>query len=201
MECQSRLNDPTLLVVADASVVINLIATQCPRTILDALPNFFAVPEQVALELEAGLRTGHNDVDSLNRLVAAGLVEIVRLSNPGLQHFTTLVSGPAAQTLDDGEAATIAYALEHSAIALVDERKAIRLCSDRFDSLSTGYTVDLMMHPAIKAALGPIGLADAVFNALYYGRMRVPKGYFDWVVNLIGYEKAEQCASLSRWAR
>ena len=202
MECRSWLNDPAVLIVADTSIAINLNATGCFGTILSALPNRFAIVEQVALELEAGRRNGHNDVDGLNTLVAAGEVEIVRFSNHGLQHFTALVSGPAAQTLDDGEAATIAYALEHNAMALIDERKASRLCSERFNALHTGYTVDVLMHAAIEAALGRIGLAEAVFNALYYGRMRVPAGrHVDWVVNLIGPERAEQCVSLSRSVR
>ena len=201
MECRSWLNDPTVLIVADTSVAINLNATGCSGTILSALPNRFAIVEQVALELEAGRRDGHNDADGFNTLVAKDQVEIVRLSNHGFQHFTALVSGPAAQTLDDGEAATIAYALEHNAMALIDERKANRICSEHFDSLHTGYTVDVLMHTAIETALGCIGLADAVFNALYYGRMRVPACHIGWVVNLIGSERAEQCASLPRSAR
>ena len=56
MECQSWLTDPTVLVVADTSVAINLNATGCSEIILGALPNRFAVVEQVALELEAGRR-------------------------------------------------------------------------------------------------------------------------------------------------
>ena len=201
MECQSWLNDPTVLVVADTSVAINLNATGCSETILDALPNRLVVPKQVALELEDGRRNGHNDVDGFDELVAAGQIEIVRLSNHGLQHFRNLVLGPAAQTLDDGEAATIAYALEHNAMALIDERKANRICSERFDSLHTGYTVDVLMHATIEATLGRIGLAEAVFNALYNGRMRVPEHHVGWVVNLIGSERAEQCASLPRSVR
>ena len=98
--------------------------------------------------------------------------------------------------------ATIAYALEHNAMALIDERKANRLCSERFNALHTGCTVDVLMHAAIETALGRIGLAEAVFNALYYGRMRVPAGrHVDWVVNLIGPERAGQCASLPRSVR
>ena len=140
-------------------------------------------------------------MDSFDELVAAGQVQIVRLSNHGIQHFRNLVLGPAAQTLDDGEAATIAYALEHNAVALIDERKANRICSKRFNTLHLGCTVDVLMHAAIEAALGRIGLAEAVFNALYNGRMRVPACHVGWVVNLIGSERAEQCASLPRSVR
>ena len=201
MECRSCLNDPTALVVADASVAINLIATGFAESILDELPNRFAVVEEVAFELEDGRQRGRNDADALNTLVAAGRGDIVRLGNPAIDHFTALVSGPAAETLDDGEAATIAYALEHGATALIDERKANRICAERFGALATGCTVDLLAHALIEAALGRSGLADAVFNALYYGRMRMPAHHVDWVVNLIGADRTRQCASLPRSVR
>ena len=197
MECRSCLNDSTALVVADASVAINLNATDFAASILDALPNRFAVVEAVVLEL----KDGRNDPDGLNTLAAAGRVDIVRLGNLAMEHFTTLVSGPAAETLDDGEAATIAYSLEHGATALIDERKANRICAERFPALTTACTVDFLAHDSIEAALGRNGLADAVFNALYHGRMRVLAQHMDWVVNLIGSERAAQCTSLPKSVR
>lgn len=201
MECQSCLNDSTVPVVADASVAINLNATGCPRIILNALPNRFVVVEQVVLELEAGQQNGRNNADGLNALADTGQVEIVCLGNFGFENFTKLVSGPTAQTLDDGEAATIAYALEHEAIALIDERKANRLCDERFATLTTGCTIDLFAHTAVGVALGHIGLSEAVFNALHDGRMRVPSRYYDWVINLIGSSRARECLSLPKSVR
>ena len=134
-------------------------------------------------------------------MIAAGRVEIVRLGNDGMRHFDGLVSGPAADTLDDGEAATIAYALEHCATAIIDERKANKICAERFGTLSTGCTIDLLAHSEIETALGRKGLADGVFNALYYGRMRVPAGHVDWVVNLVGQDRIKKCCSLPRSIR
>ena len=201
MVCPSCLNDPVAPIVADASVVINLNATKCAATILDALPNRVLVVEEVAIELEAGRPKGRCDSDGLNTLVAAGQIEIVRLENEGLRHFAGLVSGPAEDTLDDGEAATLAYALQHRATAAIDERKANKICSERFGSLPTGSTVDLLAHAAIAAALGRAGLAEAVFNALFVGRMRVPTQYVDWVVNLIGLDRTRKCVSLPKSIR
>ena len=201
MICRSCLNDPTTLVVADTSVTISLNATGFPEAILNALPNRVVVTEEVALELEAGRQNGRNDADALCTLAATGRIEIVRLGNAGIGYFTALVSGSAAQTLDDGEAATIAYALEYSATALIDERKANRICAERFSGLTTGCTVDLLAHDGVEAALGRDSLADAVFNALYHGRMRVLAQHIDWVVNLIGPERAIQCASLPKTVR
>ncbi len=201
MECRSCLNDPAALVVADASVAINLNATGFADSILDALPNRFVVVEEVALELENRQRHGRNDADALNTLVAADRVDIVRLGNLAKEYFTVLVSGPTVETLDDGEAATIGFALEQSATALFDERKARRLCAERFGALAIGCTVDLLTHDRIELALGHNKLVEAVFNALKHGRMRVLPQHVDWVVDLIGPERAAQCASLPRSVR
>ena len=196
MECRSGLTDSALPVVADTSVPINLNATGYSTAILGALPNRFLVVEEVSFEIEVDSRTGRNDAEALSALVAQRSVELVRLGDAGTRHFISLVSGPANQTLDDGEAATIAYALEHDAIALIDERKAIRICTERFGALSTGCTVDIFTQDDVQRILTRDTLADAVFNALYQGRMRVPAHYVEWVVNLIGKERAAQCRSL-----
>src|ERR1035441_3040681 len=99
------------LVTADASIVINLNATGCARDIVQALPHKFAVVDVVQGELEDGRRNGRHDADLLNRLAADGLLEIVQLDEAATAHFESLVIGPAITTLDDGEAATIAYAI------------------------------------------------------------------------------------------
>ncbi len=200
---QSCLRDGAIPVIADTSVVINLNATQCAETILDALPNPFLVVPEVVLELESGLQTGRNDAAALKGWRTSGRVQIVPLGDTGTRHFFNLVSGPAAQTLDDGEAATIAHALEMEspAIPLIDERKANRICADRFAHLVTGSTVDLLAQDDVQADLGRVQLAGAVFNALLVGRMRVLPHHLDWVVNLIGLERAKQCESLPRSVR
>ena len=200
---QSCLRDRTVPVIADTSVVINLNAAKCAETILDALPNPFLVVSEVVMELESGLQTGRNDAAALDAWHTSGRVQIVPLGDTGTRHFFNLVSGPAAQTLDDGEAATIAHALETEppAIPLIDERKANHICADRFAQLVTGSTVDLLAQDDVQAALGRDRLASAVFNALYYGRMRVLPHHLDWAVNLIGPERAKQCESLPRSAR
>ena len=200
---RSCLRDWTVPVIADTSVVINLNATKCAETILEALPNPFLVVSEVVLELESGLQTGRNDAAALKEWRTSGRVQIAQLGDTGMGHFFNLVSGPAAQTLDDGEAATIAHALETKplAIPLIDERKANRICAHRFADLVTGSTVDLLAQDDVQAALGSARLADAVFDALLGGRMRVLPHHLKWVVNLIGPERARQCESLPRSVR
>ena len=200
MALRSYLDERPAPVVADTSVVINLNATGCSEAILGALPNPCVVPEDVSLELQAGRRTGRGDADALAALIDRRLVEHSQLGDVGLSHFAGLVGGAAADTLDDGEAATIACAVERSAIALIDDRKAIRICAERFPRLAVGCTVDLLAQQHVQAALGH-RLPDAVFNALDRGRMRVPVRYERWVVDLIGKERAALCHSLPKRIR
>ena len=197
MDCPSCLDERTAPVVADTSVIINLNATGCADAILRALPNLCVVVENVSLELQDGRQTGRGDANVLAVLIEQHLVEQAQLGNAGMSQFASLVSGSAVETLDDGEAATIACAIERGAVALIDERKAIRICAERFPTLTVGCTVDVLAHRHVQAALGR-RLADAVFNALDRGRMRVPDQYGQWVVDLIGKERAVRCRSLPK---
>ena len=197
MTFQSCLDDRQTAVVADTSVVINLNATGSAEAILGALPNRCVVVEAVSQELQAGRRTGRGDADALATLIDQQFVEQTQLGDLGMSRFESLVSGSAAETLDDGEAATIACAIERSAVALIDDRKAIRICGERFPNLAVGCTVEVVAQRHVQAALGR-RLADVVFNALDRGRTRVPDRYGQWVVNLIGKERAAGCRSLPK---
>lgn len=190
------LTDPAAVAVADASAVINLNATGCATDIVAALPNRVVVVDIVPQELERGRERDRKDADQLNALAAGGAIEIVRLGDTALEYFEGFVVGPAADTLDDGEAATIAYALAQVAIPLIDERKATRLCAERHPALRVGCTVDLFAHPEVLQRLGREPLANAVFNALFHGRMRVFPHHLEWVLELIGTERARRCSSL-----
>ena len=188
-------------VVADTSVVINLNATGCSKALLAALPNQVLVAEQVVWELQDQRSRQHHDGEMLADLVALDLIKVVALGENGHQVFAELVSGAAATTLDDGEAATIAAGLERNSLALIDERKALHICTSRFDELHTATTVDLLRHPRILEALPREELADAVFNAAYKARMRVQHHHGEWVLELLGRKRASLCSSLNRILR
>jgi hypothetical protein len=115
-------------------------------------------------------------------------------------HFKSLVIGDAVDALDDDEAATLAYAADTAAIALADERKASRICKVRYPEVRIGGTVDLFTHPAVRTSLGP-ALGDAVYSALQQARMSVLARQIDWVVDLIGRDRASECSSLPKAAR
>ena len=192
--------DRVLVLVADASVLINLNATACAEAILRALPAEVVVVDLVAEdEVTEDRRSGRRDGALLAALVAAGLIRIAGLNAAAQSIFEALVSG--IDTLDDGEAATIAYAIEHAGVPVLDERRALRICAERFGQLRPVSTVDLLMAPEVEAALGRAALADAVFNALQSARMRVAPHRVGWVVGLIGAARAAGCPSLPRSAR
>ncbi len=201
MNCQSSLDDPSALIIIDASVVINLNASGLCTELLSTLPNKFTVAEEVKLELENGRRNGHNDADALNRLIHQDMIEVIRLGEDAQNHFLSMISGPTAESLDDGEAATIACALERNACPVIDEKKAIKICEARFGSLTKACTIDLFFHEMAFKTFGQSGIADAVFNALTRGRMRVLEHHQDAVIRLIGSERAAQCSSLPSQVR
>lgn len=191
---------PSLL-VADASVIINLNATGCAEAILGALPHRIAVVDIVVNEIRGGLRRGRHDAATLEALIENKLFQIVQLGPQGLLRFESLVVGDAGQTLDDGEAATLAYAEEAGARALIDERKARRLATERHAAIPLSCTVDLLASDSVGRFLGPMGIADAIHGALVGARMRVLNEHMDWVVKLIGDQRAAECPSLSAVVR
>lgn len=186
--------------VLDTSVAINLVATGCPSDIIQALPFRWTVVDIVLAELEDGREHGWPHADLVDTLVDAGSIDVVGLGDMALPIFQQLVTGAALDTLDDGEAATIAYAVAHGAVAAIDERKAIRICRERFPSTPTAFTTDILARSEVLRALGRERLADAVFEALREARMRVPPHHLAWAIELIGYDRAETCSSLPRSA-
>lgn len=195
------MSDPRALLVMDTSVVINLNATACAADIVSVLPYDVVVVDVVQGELQEDRRTSREDAVLLAALVESQHIRIVTLNEPALHLFGELVAGPASDTLDDGEAATIAYAISHHAVPAIDERKARRICVQRFGMLQLLSTVDIFADATVEAALGRAKLSNAVFNALRDARMRVLPERLAWVVALIGTERAAQCPSLPRQMR
>jgi predicted nucleic acid-binding protein len=185
-------------VVADASVIINLNATGKAKDIISILPHRVAVTSIVLAELSVGAQRGHDDARKLQALVDDGNVDLVELGGLASELYASLVEGAGFDTLDDGEAATIAYAYENGGIAAIDERKARRLCAGRFPGLQIVWTVDLLLHESVALAFGRDSQADAVFDALQKARMQVPREFVGKIINLIGKERAALCRSLPK---
>jgi predicted nucleic acid-binding protein len=201
MRSPTSLIDSLIPLVADTSTVINLIATGCAPTILATLPNQIVVVDVILGELDTGRLRGRPHADRLQDIVAAGNIAIVTLGETGWQHFEMLVAGAASETLDDGEAATIAYAAERGAVVILDEKKGTRICAARFPNIGLISTLDILLHPKVREALDDNALADAVFAALRDARMAVSPCHRDEILQLIGPERAVRCSSLSKGFR
>lgn len=201
MKTHCCFDNPSVPIAVDTSVAINLNATGRASEIIAAFSQDFVMVDIVHGELRNGLLKGRDDSKQAMELVTNGHLTLVTLGDEGLVHFEDLVAGEGPDTLDDGEAATIAYALEARIGALIDERKAKKLCAERFQNVPVVSTTDLLLHPRLAEALGQDAIAQMVFNALKCARMNVPLHHLDGVVSLIGQQRAALCPSLPRTVR
>lgn len=201
MTHQSCLSDPDALLVADASVIINLNASGYAVEILGALPNRIAMSKIASNELLDRPTDPRKDGTLLKSLVDQGLVSIIERFEDIEDVFTNLVVGPAQETLDDGEAATIACGVIFGMVPILDEKKANSLCARNFETLPRASTIDIFSHPAVAQGLGEERLISAVYNSLMQARMRVLPHHLEWVIQTIGEERAVLCKSLPRSAK
>lgn len=183
------------MAVADASVWINLAATGCADRILKLYGGTVDITQTALSELERGRAKGRKAADEVAALLHLGLTRIVDLEPQDEDLFLSLVAGDAAQTLDDGEAATLVHAHRIGTTAFIDERKATSLAAVRFPSLLIASTVDLLFAPAVRSGLGEASLGDALYGALVNAKMRVAAHLATEVIACIGRDRAEACSS------
>lgn len=187
--------------IFDASPLINLAGTEMARRILQLLPHPLFVPMEVQEDLRRGIANGHSDARFLDDLISEGAVQLVEMGAVARLHFETLVSGSAQESLDDGEAATIACALELGAVAIIDEAKATKICGMRHSDLELVSTTALLLHEKIEDDIGPDGVAQCLFGALQAARMRVPPHLVQQVVERLGSDLVLLCNSLPKSVR
>lgn len=182
--------------VADTSVWINLIAGGRALDILGAFDRPTIIPKIAFGELERGRDKGRSTAAGLATLIDAGHVTVVDLPPAAEDVYLSLVAGRSSQTLEDGEAATLALALDLGATALIDERKAIGIAATLFPDLNVTTTTDLLLSERIRSVLTPVDLSDALFAMLTEARMRVPDHLLDDVCACLGPAKTLLCLSL-----
>lgn len=198
VSCLEEIEDPLVL---DASVVVNLNATGFADRVLDAIPAGVFVPEPVVKELERGTKMGHSDATDLDALLAQGLADTLKVPVSAHSEYISLVSGSATNSLGDGEAATIASAFAMRAWAGIDERKARRICFDRYKEIRVASTIDILAHPAVITAMSESEFSAALLAALEVANMQVQKHHIEWVVAQIDPDRIERCLSLPRSVR
>lgn len=182
--------------VADASVWINFLASSHAVDVLRAFSGPTIIPNIVLGELERGRDKGRSTHAGIKPLIAAGYVTAIDLPEEAEDVYLSLVAGRASQTLDDGEAATLALALHLGATALIDERKAISIAATRFPVLTVATTTDLLLSAQVRTVLNADQLADVLFASLMEARMRVPDHLLDEVCACLGADRTQRCLSL-----
>lgn len=187
---------PSGLLVADASVWINLVAGGRAADIIRALAKRPQIPRIALDELERGRDKGRRTAAALSEIIKSGLVAVAELPEAAEETYLSLVAGPVSQTLDDGEAATLALALEVGAVAIIDERKAINLARNRFPELRIASTTELLLSDVVQSVLSTDELGSVLYAALREARMRVPGKFLEAVCTCLGAERASDCASL-----
>ena len=194
----SRLVDGGALVL-DASSGLNLLGTARAADILRVLPYEILVVDKAAAEIGRDPITGAPGAAALDRLAAQRLIRIVSLSDPAYDTYLGLVAAPSPEGLDDGEAATLAHAMDIGAVPVLDERKATRIAAG-LRVASPVCSLDILSHPAPAGALGAASLANAVYSALHHAKMRVPENFRHWVLGMIDTERLRGCSSIpKRW--
>lgn len=198
MTFSSCLSERSEGLVLDSSVIINLLATGNSSAILKALAVPLSVTEQVISEIKQGKENGRLGSEILDKLLSDKEVQVAVLSDSSLEIFFEMVSGQTANSLGDGEAATLTYAQSNGLLAAIDEKKATRIANERFGSLQLVTTVDILAYEPVLKTLGREMLSSAVVQALQAARMQVREHQFDWVCQLIGREQVERCSCLKR---
>lgn len=159
--------------VLDTSVWINLLATGRADAIVESLASPIYVPEQVLGELKLDPATRRPFVTDSHPVLAISRTSLVTLSGAELDTFMDLVGAEAPDRLGDGEAASIAVALNRNYRLGVDERKANRILRERFNSIRTFRSTDIINHSSLCSVLGRDIAVECYDLAVKYGRMHI----------------------------
>ncbi|UIJ82407.1 hypothetical protein [Rhizobium leguminosarum] len=181
--------------VVDTSVIINLNATGQGAEVVRAFGVTLRASTIVRDELVADRFSARNDAEMAKTLADDGLLEFVELDDEGERLFASLVSGSAAETLDDGEAATLAAGAVLGNTVVIDERKAQRIASERFRTIQIITTADILCSERVVSGLGTAAVGNLIFNGLVGARMFVPERHHGWVADVLG-ERITKCHSL-----
>jgi len=188
-----RLENQRLVI--DTSVLINLIASDDITKILTGLSSEILITESVFRELKKHPKDGSDCGSLLKPLVEQNLLKQVKLSPQALELYLDLTL-----ELGDGEASVIAYTVTQGPGAVViDEKKARRICQERFQLAPIFCTIDLFQEYLFRTRPNQQEFRQLLFNAVKIGRMRIlTEAQEIWVKEILGTDLIQQCHSLKR---
>lgn len=173
MKSLSKIEAGASPVFLDTSVVINLLAAGCMGTIQTALNRPLIIPEEVAGELTRDPRDNSSGRALLADLKQRECISIHQLTSEQSAHFFTLVSAESPDDLGDGEAATLACAINYGKAA-IDERKARRIAARDHSNVMLFSSLDILCSAQSYQFYGAEAVEDMVRKAITIGRMRIP---------------------------
>ena len=187
-----------VVLVLDASVAINLMGSGISSTILNAIPSKVLMESRAYREIRRHPIRSRDLASELNEWRTKGLLEVVLLDGQDRQVFDELTTASLGATLDDGEAATIAYVVGMSGngLPIIDEKKATRIFRERWPGHPIMDSATLFQILAERRLLSKQTVKEAVYSALLHARMRVSFEMKPWVIDLIGRDRAANCSSL-----
>lgn len=198
MTFSSCLTNQDNMIVLDASIIINLLATENASAILQALKTDLVVTGNVVREIDQGAANGRSESKHLAELIDSRILRMEELAGLSVEHFFDMVSGHTSGSLGDGEAATLALAYSNGVCAAIDEKKATRIANERFEAMKLVTTLDILAYEPVQTLLGHETLAHATLKALQGARMQVRPHQFDWVAQLIGESNMANCPTLRK---
>lgn len=184
------------MLVIDTSVLLNLLGSCRPQFLLDHIPFEVIVPQAVLREIKREPSMEAETDADLSRLIERGSLRVMEPDSKVEELALSLAGAPNPDDLDDGEAFAIAHAVAMSGRLAIDERKGRRIVERRFPQVACLFTLEVIEQAALRARLGEAEFAELIYSALLWARMRIPSERRDWIISLIGKERARNCPSL-----
>ena len=184
-------------------MAINLLGTAVSRDILSVMPWNVVIEKRSHREIRRLPIDGRDHVSELEAWGLDGCARVVSLQAEAREIFDDLTTGSLAETLDDGEAATIAYAVAgpERAAPVIDEKKATRIFHQRWPGRRLLETAGVLQSLVDAGLISNRFARDLIYAALTNARMHVSHRLRPWVVDMIGSRRAAKCPSLGQSAR
>lgn len=194
----SLSDDSSTTLVIDTSVLINLQGCEFGREIIDAIGNPFVITWNAVAEfLNQEGEKQRKSLEFLDDLNEMNLLEIVYLTQEEDEFYRRFTC--AEVNLDDGEAATIGVAISREFLPVIDERAGREYAVSLFPFNKIPHSMDIFFHRTVKSHFDEETFRSIIFNALYFGKMNISLEHREYVVELIGRDRAKECTCLPKY--
>lgn len=163
------------ILLNDASVLLNLLATGCFEAIATAINKQFAICTSVEAEVRS-LRdpeTGKMIPVDIKPFFQSGILRLLELE--GEQEEALYVE--QAAIVDDGEAMSLAIASVRSLEVAIDDRKARRLAGERFPELCLWTTPEILKLWAEQSKCSKAILCSTILSIEAAARYFPPRAH------------------------